>query len=166
MKPTAIVYVSQTGFTREYARMLGQKLSLPVYSLQEAAAELPAKRPVIYLGWLHASHVKGYRKAAKRYELCAVCGVGLCDTGTLTEQVRKATAIPEEIPLFTLQGGFSRGKLKGMDKLMISMLTKGLAAQQQPTEQDARMLELLRKDASYVCEEHLKDLLDWYGSNL
>ena len=109
--------------------MLGEQIGLPVYSLDEAKSQLSGGSPVIYLGWLHASHVKGYAKAARRFDLRAVCAVGLCDTGTLTDQVRKATSIPEGIPLFTLQGGIDRSRLKGMDKLMISMLAKGLASQ-------------------------------------
>ena len=162
MKPTAIVYTSNTGHTRQYALLLGEQISLPAYSLDEANAQLPGGSPVIYLGWLHASHVKGYSKASKRFALCAVCGVGLCDTGTLTSEVRKATSIPENIPLFTLQGGIDRGRLKGVDKLMISMLTKGLAAQKQRSAQDDRMLELLRKDESYVSLENLAGILQWY----
>ena len=31
MKPTAIVYTSNTGFTAEYAALLGQATGLPVY---------------------------------------------------------------------------------------------------------------------------------------
>ena len=114
MKPTAIVYTSGTGHTRQYALMLGEQIGLPVYSLDEANSQLFVGGPVIYLGWIHASHVKGYAKATSRFELCAVCAVGLCDTDTLTDQVRKATSIPEEIPLFTLQGGFDRSRLKGI----------------------------------------------------
>lgn len=162
MKPTAIVYTSGTGHTRQYALLLAEQLGLPVYTLEEAAAQLPGGSPVIYLGWLHASHVKGYVKAARRFDLRAVCAVGLCDTGTLTDQVRKATAVPEDIPLFTLQGGIDRSRLKGMDKLMISMLTKGLATQKQRSAQDERMLELLSRDESYVRLENLSEVLRWY----
>ena len=162
MKPTAIVYTSNTGHTRKYALLLGEQIGLPLFSLDEAKSQLSGGSPVIYLGWLHASHVKGYSKAAKRFALCAVCGVGLCDTGTLTDQVRKATSIPEGIPLFTLQGGIDRSRLKGMDKLMISMLTKGLASQKHRSAQDERMLELLSKDENYVSPENLAGLLQWY----
>ena len=91
--------------------------------------------------------------------------VGLCDTGTLISEVRKATAIPEDIPLFTLQGGIDRSKLKGMDKLMISMLTKGLAAQKQRSAQDERMLELLSRDESFVSPENLDGILQWYRAD-
>ncbi|MDY4968821.1 MAG: hypothetical protein SO101_00965 [Lachnospiraceae bacterium] len=117
MKSSAILYTSNTGHTRQYALLLGDRLGLPVYSLAEANEQLPKGSPVIYLGWIHASHIKGYSCAAKRFVVCAVCGVGLCDTGTMTSEVRTATSIPENIPLFTLQGGLERGKLKGMDSV-------------------------------------------------
>ena len=162
MEPTAIVYTSNTGHTRQYALLLGEQVGLPVYSLEEANSHLSGGSPVIYLGWIHASHVKGYSAAARRFAVCAVCGVGLCDTGTLISEVRKATAIAEDIPLFTLQGGIDRGRLKGMDKLMISMLTKGLASQKQRSAQDDRMLELLNKDESYVSPENLAEVVQWY----
>ena len=111
------------------------------------------------MGWIHASHIKGYSGAAKRFPVCAVCGVGLCDTGTLITEVRKATSIPEDIQLFTLQGGFNKSKLKGVDKLMITLLTKGLASQKQRSDQEKRMLELLSKDANYVSTENLAGIL-------
>lgn len=162
MKLSAIVYTSNTGHTRQYALSLGEKIGLPVYSLVEARSQLPEGCRILYLGWIHASHIKGYAAAAKRFSICAVCGVGLCDTGTLIPEVRKATSIPENIPLFTLQGGIDRSRLKGMDKMLISMLTKGLASQKQRSAQDERMLELLQRDASYVREENLSDVLQWY----
>lgn len=162
MKPIAIVFTSNTGHTEQYAQLLAGRIDLPVYSLPEAKKRLPASAPVIYLGWIHASHVKGYADAAKHFRICAVCGVGLCDTGTLLTEVRKATAIPVETPLFTLQGGLDRSRLKGMNKLTISMLTKGLASQKQRTAQETRMLELLQSDASYVSAENLNDVLHWF----
>ena len=161
MKPYAILYTSNTGHTCQYAHLLGDRLGLSVYSLPDANKQLPKGSPVIYLGWLHASHVKGYAKAARRFDLRAVCAVGLCDTGTLTDQVRKATSIPVDIPLFTLQGGIDRGRLKGMDKLMISMLTKGLASKKQRSAHEERMLELLSRDESYVSLENLSEVLRW-----
>ena len=49
-----------------------------------------------------------------------------------------------------------------MDKLMISMLAKGLTAQKQRSAQDERMLELLSEDENYVSQENLAGLLQWY----
>ena len=57
MKPTAIVYTSNNGHTRQYDLLLGKQVGLPVYSLEEANSHLSGGSPVIYLGWIHASHV-------------------------------------------------------------------------------------------------------------
>ncbi|MGN0583934.1 MAG: flavodoxin domain-containing protein [Ruminococcus sp.] len=162
-KPKVIVYTSKTGHTQQYAHMLGEKTGLPVYSLKEASLQIDRGSNVVYLGWIHASNIKGYSHAAKHFSICAVCGVGLCDTRTLISEVRKAASVPESVPLFTMQGGFDRSKLKGIDKLMISMLTKGLASQKQRSQQDERMLELLSKDENYVSEENLSAVLEWYS---
>ena len=161
MMPKAIVYTSKTGFTMQYAKLLGKKLLLPVYSLEDALYGLEQGSPILFLGWIHASSVQGFRKAAKRFHVCGVCGVGLCDTGTLTEQVRGTTGITESIPLFTLQGGFRRDQLKGLDKLLISMLVKGLSSKREPTEEEKRMLFLLQQDGDYVNDENLSAVLAW-----
>ena len=98
MRPSAIIYTSKTGHTRQYAILLGKEINLPVYTYDEAVSQLAGESQVIYLGWIHASHVKGYSEVAKRFSVCAVCAVGLCDIGTLVCEVRKATSIPEDIP--------------------------------------------------------------------
>lgn len=157
-----IVYTSNTGFTENYAKLLGRRLSLPVYSFSEAENRLKKGSEILYLGWLCASRIKGYKRAAKRYQIVAVCGVGMCDTGTMTEEVRKATSIPGNVPLFTLQGGLCRAKLRGINRLMIGMLEKGLSRQKNRSEQDERILRLLQKDSSFVREENLEAVIEWY----
>ena len=111
--------------------------------------------------WIFASQIKGYGKAAGRYRVCALCGVGLTPTGGRREEVRKASKAPEDIPLFTLQGGMDRGKLRGMNKLAISMLTKGLQGQDQRSPADEEMLALLTRDDCYVSLENLSEVLNW-----
>ena len=150
----AIVYTSKCGHTAEYAQILGKLTGLPVYSLRAAETQLENGIPILYLGWLMASRVQGYRKAAKRFKVSAVCAVGLCDTGTLLPEVRKANALPEDFPLFTMQGGMDKTKLRGLNKLMIHMLTKGLASQKERTETDERMLYLLTHDENCVSEKN------------
>ena len=150
----AIVYTSKCGHTAEYAQILGKLTGLPVYSLRAAETQLENGIPILYLGWLMASRVQGYRKAAKRFKVSAVCAVGLCDTGTLLPEVRKANALPEDFPLFTMQGGMDKTKLRGLNKLMIHMLTKGLASQKERTETDERMLYLLTNDENCVSEKN------------
>lgn len=162
MRPNTIVYTSNTGHTAEYARLLSERTGLPLWSLDEAVKQLKGGAPILYLGWLRMNKVSGYREAAKRFSICAVCGVGLCDTGSMLDEARKAISLPKEIPLFTLQGGMDRSKLKGFDQVAITMLAKGLAAQKQRSAQDERILELLESGTDGVREENLAQVLSWY----
>lgn len=73
----AIVFESKTGNTKSYAEILGQKTGLPVYHHKEASKHLNKQDEIIYMGWLFASSVKGYKKAAENYNVKAVCGVGM-----------------------------------------------------------------------------------------
>ena len=168
MKPTAIVYTSNTGYTAEYAHLLGQGTGLPVFALSEASGKLDSGAAIVYLGWLMAGKVQGYGKAAKRYSICAVCGVGMGATGSQMEDVRKTNALPASLPLFTLQGGFDMAKLHGIYKFMMTVMAKTigkrLAAKADRTAEEDRMLELLTHGGSCVREEHLKDVLAWYES--
>ena len=168
MKPTAIVYTSNTGYTAEYAHLLGQGTGLPVYALSEAAEKLNSGEAILYLGWLMAGKVQGYGKAAKRYSICAVCGVGMGATGSQMEDVRKTNALPASLPLFTLQGGFDMAKLHGIYKFMMTVIAKTmgkrLAVKADRTAEEDHMLELLTHGGSCVREEHLKDVLAWYES--
>ncbi len=75
----AIIYTSNTGSTAEYAQLLGKELNLPVHNLQQAKSMVPAGSEIIYLGWIMAGGIKGYK------------------------EVRDKNAIPQRIPLFTLQ---------------------------------------------------------------
>lgn len=161
-KPTAVVYVSNTGRTARYARLIGEKTGLPVFELTEAKKTLPKKAPIIYCGWLIASNVQDYKKAARRYEVVALCGVGLCPTGELMAEVRKATKLPAETPLFTLQGGMDRAALTGIYGSMIDFLIKSMEKKKNPTEQDAAMLAMLREGGDFVSEENLGAFLAWY----
>lgn len=161
----AIVYTSKCGHTAEYAEILGNLTGLPIYSLKDAENNLENGTPIIYLGWLMASRVKGLNKAKREFKVSAVCGVGLCDTGTMLQEVQKANALPEDFPLFTMQGGMDKTKLRGLNKLMINMLTKGLASQKERSETDERMLYLLTHSENHVSEKNAASFLEWYNKN-
>ena len=164
MKPTYIIYTSNTGHTARYAKLLEEKTGIPALSMEQAADTVAPGSPIVYLGWLFVGGIRGYKKAAKRYSVCAVCGVGLCDTGALLSEIRRTEKIPGSIPLFTLQGGMDHGALTGMYKHMIDVLIKFMRKKKNKREGDQRMLYLLESGGDYVSEEHLTDVLHWYES--
>ena len=146
--------------------LLGSKTGLPVYSLDEAMKKLAPGNSVIYLGWLMAGKVQGYAKASRRYHIGAVCGVGMGATGSQMQDLRKANALPDSMPVFTLQGGFDMARLRGVYKMMMTVMVKtagkGLAEKENRTPEEDAMLELMLHGGSRVSEENLEAVWEWY----
>ena len=167
MKPKVILYTSNTGFTAQYAAMLSEQTGLPCFALK-AAGHIQPGTPILYLGWLMAGNVQGYKEAAKKYRVCAVCGVGMGSTGSQIEDVRKTNALPADLPVFVLQGGFDMKRLHGVYKLMMTVMKntvgKSLAKKPERTADEDTMLDLLQNGGSRVSAENLGSLLDWYFS--
>ena len=166
MKPSAIVYTSNTGFTAQYASLLGGETGLPVYSLEDASKSLPQSSPIVYLGWLTARKVQGYDKAVTKFNLQALCAVGMAKCGSQMEDVRKSNNLPEGLPLFTLQGGFDLKKLRGIYRLMMLVMSKTvvkkLAAKPDRTPDEEDMLDLFQNGGNRVSLENLRPVLAWY----
>ena len=110
----AIVYTSQTGYTAAYAALLADKTGVKAVSLEEAVSAVPEQSEILYLGWLMAGKVQGYDKARKIYRVSALCGVGMGRTGTQLDDIRRQNGVPEAMPVFSLQGGFDRTRLRGL----------------------------------------------------
>ena len=164
----AMIYTTNTGSTERYARLLAEQTGLPAYSLAEAKKAVPAGAEVIYLGWIMAGLVKGYASAAKRYRVRAVCAVGMGQTGTQTDSVRKKSTIPANIPLFILQGNFDVKKLHGVYRLMMEIMVKtagkSLAQKKGRTPEEDDMLDMMLHGGERVKAENLSAVLDWYSA--
>ncbi len=161
----AIVYTSNTGFTAEYAKLLAKRVALPLFSLDEAYKKLRPGAEVIYLGWLLGGMVRGYKKAAKRFQVRAVCGVGMGATGSQIEEIRKANALNAAMPVFSMQGGMNREKLRGIYKFMMNMAVKAKAksaGDRAKTPEEEDMLDLVANGGNRVSEKNLESVLKWY----
>lgn len=164
----AIVYTSNTGSTESYAKLLSHKIVIPAYSMEEAKKRLKMGAEVIYFGWIMAGEIKGYKSAAKRYHVRAVCGVGMGQTGTQLLEVRSKNKIPPNIPVFTLQGNFDLKKLRGVQKIMMNVMVKTagkvLENKTDRTAEEEDMLDMLFHGSERVDERNLTDVLNWYDS--
>ena len=164
----AIIYTSNTGSTARYAKILANELNLPVYSAEDAKRYVPAGAEIIYLGWIMAGGIKGYSQAAKRYRVCAVCGVGMGQSGTQIEEICLKNKISKDIPAFTLQGNFDLKKLHGVYRFMMNIMVKtagkALANKADRTPEEDDMLNMLAGDGNRVQIENLKPVIDWYHS--
>ena len=164
----AIIYTSNTGSTAEYAQLLGNELNLLVHSLQQAKNKVLSGSEIIYLGWIMAGGIKGYKEAAKLYKVRAVCGIGMGQTGTQLKEVRDKNAIPQRIPLFTLQGNFDVKKLHGVYRFMMNVMVKtagkGLKNKIDRTPEEDDMLDMMVNGGKRVSLQKLKAVTEWYKS--
>lgn len=161
----AIVYTTNTGSTAQYARMLGELVQLPVFSLSDAARKLENQTEIIYLGWVMASQVKGYAKAAKRFRVRAVGAVGMAATGTSDRAVRDKNQVPAGTPVFILQGNFQVKKLHGLYRLMMEIMVKSvgkaLKEKENRTADEDDMLDMMLHGGNRVTAQNLRALEDW-----
>lgn len=145
--------------------MLGELVQLPVFSLSDAARKLENQTEIIYLGWVMASQVKGYAKAAKRFRVRAVGAVGMAATGSSDRAVREKNQVPDETPVFTLQGNFQVKKLSGLYRLMMEIMVKSvgktLSEKENRTADEDDMLDMMVHGGNRVTAQNLRALEDW-----
>lgn len=161
MKASAIVYTSATGFTARYAALLGEKTGLRVYPLDRAVKELDRDAGVLYLGWLCAGSIKGLSQAARRFEVKAVCAVGMAppDPAYVAKLQR-----PEKLwqaPLFYLRGGYRPEGLRGIYRPMMAVMAKAVAKAPAGTPEEKAMQAAFRQGGDWVNEQALHPVLNW-----
>ena len=160
----AIVYVSQTGYSKRYAEILAQQSGLPCYALGQAKGTLPRQAAILFIGWLCAGGLKGLKQAARRFQVQAVCAVGIAPP-----EEKMEAGLRERLgngrPFFYLRGGYAPERLHGVYKIMMDMmiktLTKGMKKQGTPKPEEQQMLEVFLHGGDYVRPENLAPVLNW-----
>ncbi len=152
----AIVYVSDTGFTERYAKILSEKTGVPAYPLKEAKKQVAKGEEIVFLGWVFANKIQGFDKARKLWNIAAVGAVGMNPLSDKnTEIVRDANK--PECPLFYMWGGLDNSKLKGMNKFMLGLVRDSLEKENKPEYADA--IKVFREGGDFVSEEYLQELI-------
>lgn len=159
MNISAIVYTSNTGFTARYATMLAQRTGLPCHEAKDAA-QLPQGAPVLYLGWLCAGKIKGLQEAMARFDVQAVCAVGLTLPQLAEpEEMAKQNKLGDR-PFFYLPGGYDPKKVKGVYRFMMGMVRRGLR-KNAGSPLVKHLLHAIQNGGDWVSEEALGPVLAW-----
>lgn len=159
----AIVYESHTGFTRMYAKILGWELGMEdrVYSLKEAERKVCRGSEIIFLGWVCGGKVMGYEAAARPWRIRAVCAVGL--NFPSEQRVRKVMAETriQGCPVFYLQGGYRHDQQGLVYRTMMKVRVSALMAKEHKTEEDYKILHMIREGANLVNEDSLAPVREY-----
>lgn len=158
-----VVYVSESGFTKKYAELLAAELKADCYSLAEAQNYLQAGAPVVFLGWLAAGIIRGYKKAKKMFDVKAVAGVGMASSNEQNYQRLINQNKLNKENSFYLRGGFDLSKLKGFNKFVMKLgaaaAVKGLEKKENRTPEETETLNTFKYGCNFVSKENLTDLV-------
>lgn len=159
----AIVYNSNTGFTKQYAYSYAVQTKLPIYSIKELR-KLKKGSNIIYFSWvLGGSIVKLDR--LKKYNIEMVCAVGMSTYSTdLIESLKVKNKLDQ---VFYLQGGLRLPmlsmKYRMMLKLVMSQLKKK-EKQNQLSLDEKEILFYMQNGRDSVDLDALEPLVSWYNS--
>ena len=161
MNAQAIVYTSATGFTGRYAGLLSEASGLPAHPQEQAVKALDSNTRVLFLGWLCAGNIQGLARAARRFDVRAVCAVGMSppDPAYIAKLRRPETL--RETPLFYLRGGYAPERLRGIYKPMMAFMTKAVTRAPAKSPQEKSMQEAFLSGGDWVSPEALAPVMNW-----
>lgn len=98
----------------------------------------------------------------RRFNVKAVCATGTARTVEPNVETVVARNNIEGIPFFYLRGGcLPLKKIKGMDKIMLSMFVKMLKSRKEKDERTEEAIDIIVNGFDGVREENLEPLLEW-----
>lgn len=163
-----IVYRSDTGFTREYAEMLGKAEKMKVCPLAEAQGKVGPGETVFFMGPLMAGHISGVDKAVKQFAVKGVCGVGMSPASQQVLDTLAKANYTNGAPIFYLQGGWAPKKVGWLKRRMVGMATRSMREALQNkkrTPEEDRQLDFLLHGGSFVAFENLEAIQNWIREN-
>lgn len=163
-----IVYRSDTGFTKEYAEMLGKAEKMKVCPLAEAQGKVGPGETVFFMGPLMAGHISGVDKAVKQFAVKGVCGVGMSPASQQVLDTLAKANYTNSAPIFYLQGGWAPKKVGWLKRRMVNMVTKSMREALQNkkrTPEEDRQLDFLLHGGSFVAFENLETIQNWIREN-
>ncbi len=129
-KKVVVIYKSNTGFTQKYSEWISEALGCTAISLSEAnSLKLNQYDIIIFGGGMHAGKINGIKfikdnlSAFKDKQVVIFATGGTAPIPEEIEKFRKNN-IPknENLPFFYFQSGMNYEKMKGADKMLMSIL--------------------------------------------
>lgn len=166
---TAVVYYSQTGFTRRYARWIAEAAGADCFTLSEAKKKnLAAYEAIVFGSWACAGGIsklswfKGNidKWAGKKLVVFCVGGSPI-DSPEIEQALRQnfTKSEWEKVNVFYCPGGFNYEKMSAPSKLMMKMFLKALKAKKGTTEADQEMIRMISSSYDISDRKYIEPIL-------
>ncbi len=174
-KEIIIIYNSQTGFTRRYARWISEALECECVEISEAnKMNFQQYSTIIFGGWACAggvSKIKWFKNNMKKWnnkKLAVYCVGGSPIENPEIEVAMKSWLSEEEhrkVKLFYCPGGFNYEKMSGASKVMMKMFIGALKAKKDKTEEEKIQIEMISKSYDISDKKYIEPIVEWAKHN-
>ena len=168
---TAIVYFSQTGFTKQYAEWLAEAVQGDCIAFAEAGKkDFSVYDAVVFGSWCHAGMVRKLSWFKERLpqwtnKKKVVFAVGAMppESPEIQEALRKNFTDEEwaQISVFYCPGGLRYENMKMGSKVMMKMFSKMMAGKKDKTEEEKAMAEMIGKSYDISDRKYIKPMMEF-----
>lgn len=157
-----IIYKSETGFTKQYAIFIQEKLQCQCIDLKDIKkVNLDEYDLIVFGGSMMAGMIKGLKKIKSliKNQKFIVFAVGLTPQSfkDTIQKIQKDNSL-EDIPFYYFEGGVNFDKLGFFSKKMLQMVKNNL--EKETEDQEAKeMIQRLSVSHSYINKDFLQPLL-------
>ncbi len=165
---SAVVYSSCTGSCKRYAETAAAALHVPAYEVGKCPAL--SGREVVFVGWLMAGHLQGYKAVAAKADVKTVVQVGMAPVTADSENgCREKNGISPDTKVFCLQGAFHLNALPLPMRAAMVLMNKSIAkrlhakaAQGPLNEQEQATLHMAETgDGDPASWDGIQAVVDW-----
>lgn len=166
---TAVIYTSQTGFTKRYAQWIAEAAGADCFELSDARKkELSAYEAIVFGGWACAGSISKLSWFTSNMDkwtdkkLIVFCvGGSLADTPDIETAVKKnfTEAELKRVDVFYCPGGFNYEKMSLPSKLMMKMFFKALKAKKDKTEGEEEMTKYISSSYDISDKRYIEPVL-------
>ncbi len=168
---TAVVYTSQTGFTKRYAEWIAERTEGDAIELGDAKKkDLSGYDAIVYGGWACAgsiSKISWFKKNIEKWtgkKLAAFCvGGSPIDNPDIEPALRKNfdEETYKKIGIFYCPGGFNYDKMSGKSKLMMKMFIKMLKSKKNKTEEEEIMIKMISNSYDISDKKYIEPIIEY-----
>lgn len=166
---TAVVYNSQTGFTRRYARWIAEAAGADCMELSEAKKKSMASyEAIVFGGWACAGSISklGWLKdnmdkwTDKKLIVFCVGGSPM-ESPEIEPALRRnfKEGELEKVSVFYCPGGFNYEKMSAASKLMMKIFIKSLKAKKDKTREEEEMIKMISSSYDISDKKYIAPIL-------
>ncbi|MCI8464750.1 MAG: flavodoxin [Lachnospiraceae bacterium] len=162
MKPV-IIYHSQTGFTKQYAKWMAEELLCPYIAFEKKdTIDFSQYDTILFGSWCHAGQLKKIRwfreilpQWQEKQKVLFAVGASPAENPEVESFLKTLSALGKDIKAFYLPGGLRYERMGAVSKAMMKLFASVVNKKKEKTPEEETMARMIRQsydisDRSYT----------------